>query len=226
MSRIIKPEVIARPDAEYILYDLDGTLNDLDGFQVPRAIEHFGKEQVSPTEYDVRYKFGVSRAEREKFWLKNILEYCTTHPAREDASDVVHESISIGLTPVLFTARVFVNEGKFSWKRALGPAFRSMVLKWMEQENIPITPENIYWCSEKYSARAKLEGCKVLQPRWAFEEKADNILLLSQSQEIGTHVLVPREDYNRGFKETDRLTYIGSLTEGLEIVKEEMRSRQ
>jgi len=212
---MIRPEsIVAEPGVEYVGFDLDGTLNALDAYQLMKARKFFRRSPGNPEAYDIEDKFRCSHVTRQLFWALNIWEYCSSYPAREDASDVVSGCLDLGLTPALITARVYVTSGF-----PLGLLFRGMVLRWLEQQNLPIEEQNIYYCSEKDSAVAKAEVCQTMKPRWMFEDKPDNALTISQQTDA--HVLVPTEAYNRSLKETGQLTIIKNLQEGFEVIKSE-----
>ena len=215
---MIRPELIlAESGVDYIGFDLDGTLNSLDSYQVQKAQKFFKRPSSNPECYDIEDKFDCGHFARQLFWALNIWKYCLVYPAREEASDVVHECISLKLRPALITSRVYVTNGF-----PLGPLFRGMVPRWLEKQGIPIIRSDIYFCSEKDSAVAKTKVCKILKPRWMFEDKPDNALMISQQTDV--HVLVPIEAYNKTLKETDRLTIINDLQDGLEIIRSERLS--
>lgn len=198
-------------------FDLDGTLNDLAAYQTEHARKFFGKAPINPNVYDIEDMYQCSHFVRQLFWLRYIWKYCLKYAPREDAVKVINRIIDLDLVPCLITARVYVMN-----QNAIGSLFRNMVYKWLKEEEIAIDADKVVFCSEKYSAIEKADYCGKLKIRWMFEDKPDNVLMISQITK--THVLCPTSPYNKMITTGGNITVIDSLSQGLDVIEQELKS--
>lgn len=198
-------------------FDLDGTLNDLSSYQNFYAQRYFGKEPFNPNAYDIKDMYACSHLTRQLFWARYIWRYCLKYSARTDAKEVLDRLRSLNLMPCMITARVYVTN-----EDMLGQLFRAMVYYWDKKEKLNIGQQNIIFCSEKYSAMEKSKYCRNLNVRWMFEDKPDNVMMISKT--TTTHVLCLKSPYNSMIKSSERISVIGSLTEGMDIIEKDLNN--
>lgn len=173
------------PIIDTVGLDMDGVLVDLAGYQLAKGIPYFSKKLNKPVDkvvknlqaYDVEDIFGVSHAERMKFWTKYIWEYCLVAKPRESASALTHKWHAEGRKVKIITSRVYVMENN-----ALGELFRRMVYYWLDKYNIYY--DEVIFCSEKNSALDKAIACEKANVSLMVDDKVENANMISQNHTV------------------------------------------
>lgn len=225
--------------------DLDGVQNKLDYYMKTKGIPYFSKLEnktnykfeYNSQFYDIEQIFNCTRKDRNNFWSKYVWYYCMFYEAREYASWLVNQIITDGNTPLLITARVYVDRRdmfeKASNKREeneflkslflkasalpLEKTFRLMIYFWLNRNDIVFNKKDIYFCSEINSPEEKCEIIIDKNVRYMYEDKPENIEKMRKIQNLLT--LVPNADYNQDvYSDGTKVIRINSLKEGYYIM--------
>lgn len=168
--------------------DADGVLTDMSGFLINDGRKYFKKEPVDPNAYHIRDIFGVSKRKETIYGLRGGLQrYCTQLEPREGCKEVIYKLNEEGYALHEITAR------KFTTKTGIiGTYYRKLFERWLKKHDLKF--ESIEYCSEEYSPRDKLLGCKKLNVDVMIEDKPDVALYLAQN---GVNVLLVDAPYNK-----------------------------
>ena len=173
--------------------DVDGVLVELEMYQIENCAKFFKKKYgydiVDPARFDIMDIFGCTEKERMSFWLRYIWKQIILCPARENAAQVLQKLRRGGHKIYIITGRVFVTKKGF-----LGWLSRALLKNWLKRRQI--TYDEIHYCSEHHSVRDNTLGCKKYNIEVMIEDKAENIMALSEI----TNVICFDASYNRDCK--------------------------
>lgn len=171
--------------------DADGVLTDMSKFNIEEGSKYFKKEPVDPTAYHTRDIFGVSKTEETIYGLRGALQkYCTKIPPRPQCQAVIQKLNDEGCELHEITARKFT-----TFKNVIGFYYRSLFENWLKRNKLNF--QSIQYCSETFSPRDKLLGCRKLNVDVMIEDKPDVALYLAEK---GVKVLLVDAPYNQGLE--------------------------
>jgi len=162
--------------------DVDGVLTNLTDFQIgigtPYFKRKYGRDVVNPNAYDVKDIFCCTDKERERFgWDRTLWRYMVRFPVRENASSVIRNLKNEGHKIYIITGRVFVTRNDFK-----GRVSRFLLKNWLKRRKILY--DKIFFCCEHHSVRDKTIGCKKYDIDVMIEDKAENIMALSDFTKV------------------------------------------
>lgn len=171
--------------------DADGVLTDMSKFNIEEGMKYFKKEPVDPSAYHTRDIFGVSKTAETIYGLRGALQkYCTKIPPRPQCQTVISKLNEEGIELHEITARKFT-----TFKNVIGFYYRSLFENWLKKNKLNF--KSIQYCSETFSPRDKLLGCRKLNVDVMVEDKPDVALYLAEK---GTKVLLVDAPYNQGLE--------------------------
>ena len=155
--------------------DVDGVLTNIEEYQLKYGKKYFNKtdSEIDKTQIDIKEIFGVSKEEREKFWIKYIWKYCLQEPLREEAVQCINALKDAGCEIHIITSRAHTTEDS-----KVGELFRKMLLYKLKESGLKY--DSISYCNESESAKEKLDICKKLKIDVMLEDKKENIEALQQ----------------------------------------------
>lgn len=126
-----------------IAFDIDGVLNDMDGFTInyakPFFKKQYNKDIVNEKAFHIKEIFDCSDKEEKEFWKKYLLFFFMKYPARKNAASVIKKLHDDGDKIYIITSRIFTSSA------TLGPITRKLVKNWLKDNEI--TYDNIEFCS-------------------------------------------------------------------------------
>lgn len=171
--------------------DADGVLTDMSKFNIEEGKKYFKIEPVNPNAYHTRDIFGVSKKEETIYGLRGALQkYCTEIEPRPHCQEVIQKLNDEGCELHEITARKFT-----TFKNIIGFYYRSLFENWLKKNKLNF--ESIQYCSETFSPRDKLLGCRKLSVDVMIEDKPDVALHLAEK---GVKVLLVDAPYNQGLE--------------------------
>lgn len=171
--------------------DADGVLTDMSKYNIEEGMKYFKKEPVDPAAYHTRDIFGVSKTAETIYGLRGALQkYCTKIPPRPQCQAVINKLNEEGIELHEITARKFT-----TFKNVIGFYYRSLFENWLKRNKLNF--KSIQYCSETFSPRDKLLGCRKLNVDVMIEDKPDVALHLAEK---GVKVLLVDAPYNQGLE--------------------------
>ena len=196
--------------------DADGVLTDMSKFNIEEGSKYFKKEPVDPTAYHTRDIFGVSKTEETIYGLRGALQkYCTKIPPRPQCQAVIQKLNDEGCELHEITARKFT-----TFKNVIGFYYRSLFENWLKRNKLNF--KTIQYCSETFSPRDKLLGCRKLNVDVMIEDKPDVALYLAEK---GVKVLLVDAPYNQGLSH-ENMTRVYSWDEIYDLVHQMKISKE
>jgi len=115
--------------------DIDGVLNDLQGFNQkyapPFFKRKFGRDVADDAQCDIRDIFKCPDNEWMRYWRKYLLKYATIEPARDGAGAFVKKLVGDGHEVYIISKRAFSYRKDF-----LGKLMRAVVRNWLKRNGI------------------------------------------------------------------------------------------
>lgn len=189
--------------------DVDGVLTYLEEYQIKTGKKFFKTKEFDNTKYDIQDIFHCTKAEREKYWLKYIWNYCLTSPIRADAKKVIDKLKEDGHEIHIITGRVHTTKNNTK-----GKLFRKMLLYWLKRNGIKY--DSINYCSESNSATEKFNICKKLGIDIMIEDKDENISCISNIADV----ICISTSYNQNVEESEKIKKTTTLWDAYKKIRE------
>ena len=161
--------------------DVDGVLVELESYQLEMGAiffkKKYGYDIVNPAGFDIREIFDCTEKERKSFWLRHIWKHIIFHPAQDNAAKVLGELHTKGHKIYIITSRVYTTQRGF-----LGWLSRAILTNWLKRHGVVY--DEIFFCSERNSAEDKMRGCKKYEIDVMIEDKAENIIAISEFTKV------------------------------------------
>ena len=161
--------------------DIDGTLTNLQRFVIDYGTKFFNKNVVRTDCMQVRNTFGVTPDEEGAFWDEYIFDYAANYSPMEFASEALNKLHEEGHEIIIITARyhTYGNTEK-------GLRMRKTVIEWLKKNNL-------YFDKVVFTHEGKKQRCRELNIDVMIEDKAANILAISQDRKV----IVMDQPWNR-----------------------------
>ena len=188
--------------------DVDGVLTDMEEYQLKYGKKYFKKtdDEIKEDEIDISGIFGVSKTEREKFWLKYIWKYCV-EPPKMNSAETIRKLKEEGHEIHIITGRAHTTE-----KGITGKLFRWMLTKWLKKWDIPY--DSITYCKEKGSEADKVKACEELNVDVLIDDKRENVVEVGKTRKV----LCFDAKYNQGV-EGDNIIRVNNFNQVYDSIK-------
>ena len=170
--------------------DADGVLVNMHEFNLREGRKYFKREPVNYNGYNPREMWNVSKEEEFMFGLKVFNKYCIDEPPMEDVVEVINKLNEEGCELHEITARKFT-----TFQNSWGEIYRQLFKIWLKKHNLHF--KSIQFCSETFSPRDKLMGCRKLDVDVMIEDKPEVATYLAEN---GIKVLLFDAPYNHGLE--------------------------
>lgn len=161
--------------------DVDGTITDLQRFQIDRGSKYLNKKVVNPNCMQLRNLFDVSSDVELQFWDDVVFDYASNFPVKTYVKEELDRMHDNGDEIYIITARYHTY-----LQDDLGRKMRKIVREWFNKNDL-------YFDKLVFTKENKLQRCKELGIDIMIEDKPANI------KSIATYipVIVIDQVYNR-----------------------------
>lgn len=175
-----------------VAFDVDGVLTNIEKFQLEYGAKFFeknyGMKIVNPEGYSIKEIFDCTDEQEYEFWKHYIVFYSIKYPIRPGASDVINKLIDDGCNVFIVSSRIKTSEDSL-----IGLLMRTLLKRWIIENNVKIPPENILFCPVKNSAIEKAKVCVENNIDYFIEDCPDNI---EEGKKV-TNVICFNASYNK-----------------------------